>query len=111
MGFGTDGFARGERVGFARGANAAGSLYCYSQSNGINRETVYRHMSKAESLHDPTLPMNAIWSKNHTCFEANLVNRPLDISVVLPTFNERENIPELIARLKDALRGLRWELF
>ncbi len=89
----------------------SGSLCCYSQSNGINRETVYRHVSKAESLHDPTLLMNAMWSKNDAYFEANLIDRPLDISVVLPTFNERENIPELIARLKDALRGLRWELF
>ena len=34
----------------------------------------------------------------------------LDIAVVLPTLNERENIAETITRLKAALRGLRWEL-
>jgi dolichol-phosphate mannosyltransferase len=33
----------------------------------------------------------------------------LDLAVVLPTFNERENIPLLIERLTDALRGLVWE--
>ncbi|HEY0308204.1 MAG TPA: glycosyltransferase family 2 protein [Acidobacteriaceae bacterium] len=34
----------------------------------------------------------------------------MDLAVVLPTYNERDNIPELIARLEDALQGLRWEL-
>ncbi|GEM_PF-21892 len=34
----------------------------------------------------------------------------LDLAVVLPTFNERENVAEIIARLSDALAGLRWEL-
>jgi dolichol-phosphate mannosyltransferase len=33
----------------------------------------------------------------------------LDLAIVLPTFNERDNIPVLIARLNDALRGLKWE--
>ena len=33
----------------------------------------------------------------------------LDLAVVLPTFNERENIPLVIARLDDALQGLAWE--
>jgi len=33
----------------------------------------------------------------------------LDLAIVLPTFNERDNIPLLIARLSDALRGLKWE--
>jgi dolichol-phosphate mannosyltransferase len=35
---------------------------------------------------------------------------PLDLAVVLPTYNERENVAEVIARLEDALDGLRWEL-
>ncbi len=35
--------------------------------------------------------------------------QPLDLAVVLPTFNERDNIPLLIARLDQALRGLNWE--
>jgi dolichol-phosphate mannosyltransferase len=54
--------------------------------------------------------MRTSWSKNDAYAEADFVDRPLDISIVLPTFNEYENVPELIARLKDALRGLRWEL-
>ncbi len=33
----------------------------------------------------------------------------LDLAIVLPTFNERDNIPLLIARLNEALRGLKWE--
>jgi dolichol-phosphate mannosyltransferase len=35
---------------------------------------------------------------------------PLDIAVVLPTLNERQNIDEIIARLEAALNGLHWEL-
>ena len=34
---------------------------------------------------------------------------PLDLAIILPTFNERENIPLVIARLSEALRGLSWE--
>ena len=41
------------------------------------------------------------------------VQRPVeyrvDLAVVLPTYNERENIAEIIARLEDALQGLCWE--
>jgi len=33
----------------------------------------------------------------------------LDLAIVLPTYNERDNIPILIARLGDALYGLKWE--
>jgi dolichol-phosphate mannosyltransferase len=38
------------------------------------------------------------------------VPHPLDIAVVVPTYNERANIAELIARLDAALDGLAWEL-
>ncbi len=34
----------------------------------------------------------------------------LDLSVVVPTFQERGNIPELVRRLDVALEGLRWEV-
>ncbi len=37
-------------------------------------------------------------------------NREIQIAVVLPTFNERENVAEVIARLSVALAGLDWEL-
>ncbi len=33
----------------------------------------------------------------------------MQIAIVLPTFNERENIPHVVARLNTALTGLAWE--
>ncbi len=33
----------------------------------------------------------------------------LELAVVVPTFNERENVPVLIARLDQALEGIAWE--
>lgn len=33
----------------------------------------------------------------------------VDIAVVIPTFKERDNVDEVIQRLKEALKGLRWE--
>jgi dolichol-phosphate mannosyltransferase len=33
-----------------------------------------------------------------------------ELSVIVPTFNERENIPELMARLKVCLEGRSWEV-
>lgn len=35
--------------------------------------------------------------------------RPLDLAVVIPTFNEAANVPRLIAKLDAALAGLAWE--
>jgi dolichol-phosphate mannosyltransferase len=35
---------------------------------------------------------------------------PLEVSIVIPTFNERANVPELIARVDRALRGVAWEM-
>ncbi len=32
-----------------------------------------------------------------------------DFAIVLPTYNERENIALVIARLAETLRGLSWE--
>jgi dolichol-phosphate mannosyltransferase len=34
----------------------------------------------------------------------------LDLSIIVPTFNERQNVRELIARVERALRGIRWEI-
>jgi dolichol-phosphate mannosyltransferase len=34
----------------------------------------------------------------------------IDLAVVLPTYNERDNVGEIITRLEDTLHGLRWEL-
>jgi dolichol-phosphate mannosyltransferase len=35
---------------------------------------------------------------------------PLEVAVVVPTFNEQENVRELIARVDRALRGISWEM-
>jgi dolichol-phosphate mannosyltransferase len=35
---------------------------------------------------------------------------PLEVAVIVPTFNERENVKELIARVEGALRGISWEM-
>ena len=32
-----------------------------------------------------------------------------ELSIVIPTFNERDNVSELIARLEQALGGIAWE--
>jgi dolichol-phosphate mannosyltransferase len=40
----------------------------------------------------------------------SLTGRHLDLAVILPTFNERDNIVEIVARLAAALHGLRWEI-
>jgi dolichol-phosphate mannosyltransferase len=34
---------------------------------------------------------------------------PLELTVVIPTFNERQNLPILLARLERALAGIEWE--
>lgn len=34
---------------------------------------------------------------------------PADLTLVIPTFNERDNVPVLVARLVDALAGIAWE--
>jgi dolichol-phosphate mannosyltransferase len=39
-----------------------------------------------------------------------LLRQRVDLAVVIPTYNERENVPELIARLEEALQGISWEL-
>ena len=33
----------------------------------------------------------------------------LDLAVVIPTFNERRNVPVLVAKLDEALKGVAWE--
>jgi dolichol-phosphate mannosyltransferase len=33
-----------------------------------------------------------------------------ELSIITPTFNERGNVPELVARLKECLVGYRWEI-
>ncbi len=36
-------------------------------------------------------------------------SEPIELSVILPTFQERENVPEVIALLRRAMAGIRWE--
>ncbi len=42
--------------------------------------------------------------------ESSLVPCRVDLALVIPTYNERGNIPELIARVDSALQDLCWEL-
>ena len=35
---------------------------------------------------------------------------PALLSIVIPTFNERENVEEMVRRLDACLRGIRWEV-
>jgi len=35
---------------------------------------------------------------------------PLEVAVIVPTFNERDNVTELIARVERALRDISWEM-
>jgi dolichol-phosphate mannosyltransferase len=35
---------------------------------------------------------------------------PLEVSIVVPTFNERQNVTELISRVERALGGIAWEM-
>ena len=41
--------------------------------------------------------------------EPRAVSTLLEIAVVIPTFNERSNVPTLVAKLDQALAGRRWE--
>ncbi len=42
--------------------------------------------------------------------DSSVLNDPVpELSVIIPTFNEWENVPILIARLRQALTGCRWE--
>ena len=35
---------------------------------------------------------------------------PVELSVIVPTFNERDNIPVLVERLAKILAGIAWEV-
>lgn len=37
------------------------------------------------------------------------VSKPLELAIVLPTLNERENLAPLVERLDEALQGIAWE--
>ena len=39
-----------------------------------------------------------------------LRTRPADLSVIVPTFNERGNVPRLIRALERSLAGVAWEV-
>src|SRR5687768_1354281 len=39
-----------------------------------------------------------------------MANSPAELSVVVPTYNERDNVVELTTRLDSALEGIHWEV-
>jgi dolichol-phosphate mannosyltransferase len=42
--------------------------------------------------------------------QANAIARAAELSIVLPTFNEAENVPILVGLLHETLRGIDWEV-
>lgn len=44
-----------------------------------------------------------------TCDQADLMDSVPDVSIIIPTFNECQNVPVLIERLDQALSAYRWE--
>ena len=42
--------------------------------------------------------------------QLSAVQLPAEIAIIVPTFNERENVPELIARLRTVMAGRAWEV-
>ncbi|KAB2912557.1 MAG: glycosyltransferase family 2 protein [Hyphomicrobiaceae bacterium] len=48
----------------------------------------------------------AVWDTPAAAY----ISRPPELSVVVPTFNEAENVPLLVARLADVLAGVDWEV-
>jgi dolichol-phosphate mannosyltransferase len=37
------------------------------------------------------------------------LGRPIELALIIPTYNERENVPLLVAALEKALAGIQWE--
>lgn len=60
-------------------------------------------MNIAPELDDSTPAM-----KLHS--ESSFPESPIELAVVIPTFNERENVPLLLAALADTLTGIEWEV-
>lgn len=41
--------------------------------------------------------------------KSGIAEAPLELAIIIPTFNEAENVPKLLALLNEALRGIVWE--
>src|ERR1700687_5399215 len=55
--------------------------------------------------------MDSVLVGSHTAPSARASTRPApELSVIVPTFNERANIPLLVARLQRTLDGIDWEV-
>ncbi len=55
--------------------------------------------------------MDSVLAEAHTAPPARAPARPApELSVIVPTFNERANIPLLVARLQHTLEGVDWEV-
>jgi dolichol-phosphate mannosyltransferase len=53
---------------------------------------------------------NLLSSRDMTCeADLNSVESPIELAVVIPTYNERENIRPLLDALSNALAGVEWE--
>jgi dolichol-phosphate mannosyltransferase len=54
--------------------------------------------------------MRAAQTRSAPAARVDALPAALQLSIVVPTFNERQNVRELISRLEVALRGISWEL-
>ena len=52
---------------------------------------------------------NAFDSESKFIHPLRIAGSRLDLAIILPTYNERQNIPLIIDKLDDALQGLAWE--
>lgn len=66
-------------------------------------------MDQAEFVSPPESYTCAAHTSDATHFGVPIPPR-IDLAVVVPTYNERANVPELIARLEATLDGIAWEL-
>ncbi len=72
---------------------------------GLPAKESQLHMTSEDEARTGTSPHPTGISE----LQVNVSTGPVQLSIVLPTYNERENIPELLCRLANALRGLQWE--
>lgn len=66
----------------------------------------------AKSVRSAPQPDNRLFTRRLEAEAAPLSDlaAPVEITVVVPTLNERENVPILAARLAEALEGIAWEV-
>jgi dolichol-phosphate mannosyltransferase len=55
-------------------------------------------------------PASDVAVLSHSELRAAAFDRPIELTIVVPTFNESANVPVLVERLETALAGIEWEV-